>query len=173
MGYISPPTSQFETRCNLVFVLLILSVVSGQSGAAVLSAKRGFADTGASYSGLQATGAGWYYNWGAAPSNIGNFDANFSPMIWGWGQMGSVDYVLGQNPQYVLGFNEPERGDQANMSVNDAITNWTTISNSTKAYNTTHGTSIKLVSPAVADTVVPQAVSNGYRTSCLRRMPTT
>ena len=36
-------------------------------------------------------------------------------MIWGQGQMGSVDYVLGQNPNYVLGFNEPERTDQANI----------------------------------------------------------
>lgn len=122
------------------------------ANAAILSSKRGFADTGASYNGLQASGAGWYYNWSTAPSNIGNFDANFSPMIWGAGQMDSVNYVLGQNPQYVLGFNEPERSGQANMSVNTAITNWTTISNATKAYNTAHGTNIKLVSPAVADT---------------------
>ena len=48
--------------------------------------------------------------------------------------------------QYVLGFNEPERPDQANMTVAQAISSWTTISNSFT------GTNTKLVSPAVADT---------------------
>src|SRR5689334_13713084 len=95
------------------------------AGAAVLSSLRGFGDTSASYNDLQAVGAGWYYNWGTTPSSTGGFDANFYPMIWGSGQVGSVSYVLSQNPQYVLGFNEPERSDQANMSVADAITNWT------------------------------------------------
>ncbi|MFO0788449.1 MAG: glycosyl hydrolase [Pirellulales bacterium] len=141
-------------RRVLVTTLIVCVIASANTrlGAAILSSKRGFADTGASYNGLQAAGAGWYYNWGTAPSNIGAFDANFSPMIWGAGQMGSVNYVLGQNPQYVLGFNEPERSDQANMAVSTAITNWTTISNATQSYNAAHGTNIKLISPAVADT---------------------
>src|SRR4051812_1681204 len=130
----------------------VAAMLSSAAGAQVLSSKRGFGDTSTSYSDLQTTGSSWYYNWGTAPNDVGNFDANFYPMIWGAGQMGSVDYVLGQNPQYVLGFNEPERSDQANLSVADAVANWTTISNKTIAYNNAHGTNVKLVSPAVADT---------------------
>ena len=53
--------------------------------------------------------------------------------------------AIGGTPRYA-GFNEPERSDQANMTVAQAISSWNTISNSFT------GTSTNLVSPAVADT---------------------
>ncbi len=118
------------------------TLVHGQ----ILSAKRGFADTGANYNDLQATGAGWYYTWGTGPANPGNFDAKFYPMFWNAPSQTTINNIKTSNPAYVLGFNEPERSDQSNMTVAQAISSWTQMSNSFA------GTSIKLVSPAVADT---------------------
>lgn len=119
----------------------------GDAGAQILSSKRGFADTSANYNDLQASGAGWYYTWGTGAASPGNFDANFYPMIWnGTPSQSTLTSIVNRNPNYVLGFNEPERPDQANMTVSQAISSWTTISSALS------GTSIKLVSPAVADT---------------------
>jgi autotransporter-associated beta strand protein len=112
----------------------------------VLSSKRGFGGGGGAYNLLQATGAGWYYTWGTNPGAPGNFDANFYPMFWSAPSQTTINSVKARNPQYVLGFNEPERTDQANMSVGSAISSWTAIS------NTFAGSSTRLVSPAVADT---------------------
>lgn len=123
----------------------------GRASAAILSSKRGFADTGANYNNLQATGAGWYYTWGPGVGNPGNFDAKHYPMFWSAPSQGTINDVKSRNPDYVLGFNEPERPDQANMTVAQAIASWTTISNSFT------GTNTKLVSPAVADTGEGQA----------------
>ena len=148
----------------MLVVTIHAAVLMSTAGADILSDKRGYADTGASYSGLQATGAGWYYNWGTAPGNIGGFDATQRPMFWGWQSQGSIDYALSLNPDYILGYNEPERSDQANIAVADAITNWTTISNSTDAYNSSHGTSIKLTSPAVSDTGDGKAWMSSFMT---------
>ncbi len=122
------------------------------ANAQILSTKRGFADSGAGYNNLQATGAGWYYTWGTGAANPGSFDASFYPMFWNGPSQNTIDGALGRHPNYILGFNEPERSDQANMTVAQAITSWTNISSSVKSYNTANGTSIKLVSPAVADT---------------------
>ena len=119
----------------------------------ILSSKRGLGDTGANYTDLQATNASWYYTWGSTPSgNAGNYNANFYPMFWNAPSNTTITNALNLNPKYMLGFNEPERTDQANMTVAQAISSWTNISNLTTAYNTAHGTSIQLVSPAVADT---------------------
>lgn len=68
--------------CAVVAVhLLSFSAASAEDP---LSAKRGFADVGASYNILQAVNAGWYYGWRPdKPPGVGNFDAEFVPMIWG------------------------------------------------------------------------------------------
>jgi autotransporter-associated beta strand protein len=134
--------SAIRLAVTATVVGMLPTLVHGQ----ILSAKRGFADTGANYNDLQATGAGWYYTWGAGPANPGNFDAKFYPMFWNAPSQTTINNVKATNPDYILGFNEPERSDQANMTVAQAISSWTQISNSFA------GTSVKLVSPAVADT---------------------
>ncbi len=120
---------------------------AADAGAQILSTKRGFADTGANYTNLQATNAAWYYTWGTGTGSPGTFDANNYPMIWGGTpSAATLNTIVARNPSYVFGFNEPERTDQANMTVAQAINSWTPMSN---AFT---GTSIKLVSPSVADT---------------------
>ena len=133
----------------VALVFLFTMSFATQANAAILSSKRGFADTGAGYSNLQATGAGWYYTWGLGAGNPGTFDAEFAPMFWGgWAvNQGNIDSVKNNpNVEWVLGFNEPERPDQANLTVAQAISSWTTLSNGFA------GSGKKLVSPAVADT---------------------
>jgi putative glycosyl hydrolase len=127
-------------------VVLLFAAITPPVSAEILSSKRGFADTGATYNKLQATGAGWYYTWGTGSASPDNFDANHYPMFWNAPSQNTITNVKNRNPTYVLGFNEPERSDQANMSVASAISSWTAISN---AFT---GTNTKLVSPAVADT---------------------
>jgi hypothetical protein len=131
----------------------LLFLNAADAPAQILSSKRGFADVGANYSNLQATGAGWYYTWGTGVANPGAFDAQHIPMIWGGTpSQGTINNIKSRpGVEWLLGFNEPERPDQANMSVSQAISSWTTISNGFA------GTNIKLVSPAVADTGDGQA----------------
>src|SRR5687768_13553755 len=124
----------------------VMTLNPADAGAEIVSSKRGFADVGANYNNLQATGAGWYYTWGTGAANPGGFNATHYPMFWSAPSQTTINNVKARNPQYVLGFNEPERPDQANMTVAQAISAWTPISNSFT------GTTTKLVSPAVADT---------------------
>jgi hypothetical protein len=107
--------------------------------AQILSSKRGFADVSANYSNLQATGATWYYTWGTGVGTPANFDADHYPMFWTTPSTTTIDTVLAREPKFILGFNEPERADQANRTVAQAIASWTTISNKTIAYNTATG----------------------------------
>lgn len=134
----------------MVLGLAVVALTCGdelECRAQILSNKRGFADTGAGYNNLQATGAGWYYTWGTGVGNPDGFDAKHYPMIWGGTPSAStINNLRSRNPEYLLGFNEPERTDQANMTVAQAIASWTVISNGFAS------TSTKLVSPAVADT---------------------
>jgi autotransporter-associated beta strand protein len=145
------------------FVAIFPTFVHG----AILSAKRGFADTGANYNNLQATGAGWYYTWGTGLANPGTFDANNYPMFWNAPSQATIDSTLTRSPTYILGYNEPEVSTQANMSVATAISNWTTISNSTIAYNSAHGANIQLVSPAVSDTTAGKAWMTDFHTQAV------
>ncbi|MCA9298102.1 MAG: hypothetical protein KDA28_03490, partial [Phycisphaerales bacterium] len=129
--------------------------------AQVLSSKRGFADVGASVEGVRATGSGWYYTWGLGPAGAGAFDGtSFAPMFWGgWAvNSGNIDAVR-NNPdvEWVLGFNEPERPDQANMTVDQAIVAWRVLSAGFT------GTDKKLVTPAVSDTGTGKAWMQAFR----------
>jgi hypothetical protein len=131
------------------FAILFVAVYSANLSAQPLAAERGFADTGANYANLQATNAGWYYRWGPTKANIGNFDAEFVPMFWNGGQVNQSNINTIKNYgdiEWVLGFNEPERTDQANMTVSQAISAWQTLASGLA------GTGIKLISPGVSDT---------------------
>lgn len=107
------------------------------------SLKRGFA--GGGINNTLATNAGWFYHWGLDKPG-GDYDANFVPMFWGNVTQSGINKVLGYgDTTHVLGFNEPERTDQANLSVANAISKWQTLEAGLA------GSGIKLVSPAVSD----------------------
>ncbi|MEQ8616468.1 MAG: glycosyl hydrolase [Lacipirellulaceae bacterium] len=109
------------------------------------SPKRGFA--GGGIDNTLATNAGWFYHWGL-DKPVAEYDANFVPMFWGDGSVttANINKVLGYgDTTHVLGFNEPERSNQANMTVANAISRWQTLEAGFA------GSGIKLVSPAVSD----------------------
>jgi hypothetical protein len=92
---------------------------------------------------LSALGATWCYNWGATPSSTDCADPLFVPMIWGSGDVASAIQAIGKaGYKTVLGFNEPNKSDQANMSVADAIALWPDL---------TSDPNIRVGSPAVSD----------------------
>lgn len=66
-----------------------------------------------------AMGARWQYNWSARP-----VDCNYTedvPMIWGYSQMGAS---IGGDSAYLMGFNEPDRPEQANLTPAYAAELW-------------------------------------------------
>lgn len=74
---------------------------------------------------IKDSGACWFYSWGpdragiSAPKGV-----EFVPMIHRAATIGDVAKVKGKGHRYLLGFNEPDLGDQANMSVEQALDLW-------------------------------------------------
>jgi len=91
---------------------------------------------------LDHVGAGWYYNW--APNNNdmpGPAGVEFVPMIWGKANVTTATLAEAKSEgKVLLGFNEPDMGGQANMSVEDALAAWPKLA----------ATGMRLGSPAVA-----------------------
>ncbi|WIM94879.1 sigma-70 family RNA polymerase sigma factor [Actinoplanes oblitus] len=91
---------------------------------------------------LKDVGAGWYYDWAAGNDEIpGPAGVEFVPMIWGRKDVtGATLEQAEAEGDVLLGFNEPDMGGQANMSVEDALAAWPQL----------QATGMRLVSPAVA-----------------------
>lgn len=75
----------------------------------------------------------WHYSWGHELKNDEPDSVEFVPMIWGaWSDTAAVVSKIEQVIQYkeqgrvkyLLGFNEPDNKDQANMPVERAIAYW-------------------------------------------------
>ncbi|MEW2521927.1 sigma-70 family RNA polymerase sigma factor [Actinacidiphila alni] len=72
---------------------------------------------------LKRSGAGWYYTWSTTHSGISG--PGFVPMIWGAdsASASALAQAKAASP-YLLGFNEPDMGGQANMTVDQALSLW-------------------------------------------------
>lgn len=73
----------------------------------------------------------WFYTWGTdAPLEKAPQNCEFVTMFWGKGNVTdkNIAYVKDLKEKgtvkYILGFNEPDAGDQANMSVDTALALW-------------------------------------------------
>jgi RNA polymerase sigma factor (sigma-70 family) len=109
--------------------------------------------------------ASWYYNWAASRANLAApAGVEFVPMAWGAKSVTAAN--LGQakgEGHTLLGFNEPDLGDQANMSVAQALDLWPQLMS----------TGMRLGSPAPAygaatagswlDQFMSGAAARGYR----------
>lgn len=86
--------------------------------------------------------AGWYYNWAVHPDGVPTPpNVEFVPMI--WGTKFTDDATLARakaNGKVLLGFNEPDFPDQANMTPEQALDLWPKLA----------ATGLRLGSPAVA-----------------------
>ena len=91
----------------------------------------------------------WWYNWGQEPSNIvtssyQDYNYEFAPMVWN----GNFDSTTLSNrittdAKYLLGFNEPNFTDQANMTAQEAADLWPKLEGIASEHN------LEIVSPAV------------------------
>ena len=114
---------------------------------------------------LAESGASWYYNWGATPNGVtAPASVSYVPMIWGAANVTSATLSqVSQEGHVLLGFNEPDLGSQANMSVAQALDLWPKLT----------ATGMTLGSPAVAsgaatpggwlDQFMAGARARGYR----------
>jgi hypothetical protein len=91
---------------------------------------------------LRRAGAGWYHAWTAEPpSYVGRTRADFVPMMWGAGSVTDEGLASAKrHGPWLLGFNEPDLGEQADMSVEQALDLWPRL----------ESTGLRLVSPAPA-----------------------
>lgn len=91
---------------------------------------------------LGDVGAGWYYSWSASDDAVpAPAGVEFVPMIWGRDHV--TDATLAQaraEGSVLLGFNEPDLGEQSAMSVEEALDLWPRL----------EATGMRLGSPAVA-----------------------
>ena len=91
---------------------------------------------------LADVGAAWYYNWASGPEELSTPDGTeFVPMIWG------KDFVTDEELDratregtHLLGFNEPDLPEQADLTVEEALDLWPRL----------ESTGLRLGAPAVA-----------------------
>ncbi len=120
------------------------------------SDKRGYSDNGQFYSeqaiDALSPGVSWTYNWavvpGRQPANLGGegCDINFAPMCWNgnWDNSQLTQYLTDHSgTRYLLGFNEPNFMEQANMTPAQAAQRWPELEALAQQYGTA------LVSPAL------------------------
>lgn len=81
----------------------------------------------------------WWYSWGSGSISSQNTEFVAMRHNAGWDTLNRNWWNNGVN--HLLGFNEPDRPDQANMSVTDAISMWPMLS----------ATGLRLGAPAVSD----------------------
>lgn len=83
---------------------------------------------GSGFHWLEDANLAWYYNWNAAPNYDDNGNVEFVPMCWGkdsWSVGDSViNDIKNSDAVYLLGFNEPDRSSESNMTVDEAIALW-------------------------------------------------
>ena len=111
---------------QILTVLVFLPLILGGSAAA--QAPTTLRGVGATYiephggysldTALQAVGAQWWYGWRRMPGGDG------VPMIWGRGDLGKP---INGDAEWVMFYNEPEHPDQANVTPQQAATDWITL----------------------------------------------
>ena len=86
------------------------------------SAKKGAAGEGkGAGNALRESGVSWCYNWHPQSQTAMPAGVEFVPMIWGKRDIPAIGQMKGK---VLLGFNEPEREKQSNMTVEEALEVW-------------------------------------------------
>ncbi|MCD5310487.1 glycoside hydrolase family protein [Kineosporia babensis] len=117
---------------------------------------------------LKNSGVSWYYNWAPQPNGVkAPKGVDFVPMIWGKDSVTKANLAAakkhGKQSNTLLGFNEPDLGEQSNMTPQQALDLWPQLEK----------TGMRLGSPAVAwgadqdgkwlDQFMKGAKKRGYR----------
>jgi hypothetical protein len=116
-----PPEKRFLIRWVGVGVLVSALAALAAPKDTVGPAKRGFAG---GLDGARAVNASWYYNWG--PKGTSEPGIEFVPMVKGKGHVNDATLaaIKESGAKVLLGFNEPERADQGNLTVEEALDAW-------------------------------------------------
>lgn len=105
----------------------LIASASGAQTAAPVDAKGVgvVAGTGVN-AALAVSGASWYYNWAATPNGIDTTPGvTFVPMIKGSPDVNTATLnEVRHEGHYLLGFNEPDVANEANLSVDQALALW-------------------------------------------------
>lgn len=102
--------------------------------------KKGWCSSGAGcYNEVDLTESTWYYSWSADRESLDG--AEFVPIKQNWGWPGFPQINSKSNVTHLLGYNEPDRPEQANASVEKAIGQWPQMMES----------GLRLGTPAIAD----------------------
>src|SRR5450759_90634 len=135
------------------YALLILFLFTAlQLSCQVKSSKRGvsYGSHSAADMNTASSGISWWYNWAAQPdadirTNYSVYNVDFVPQAWNAAGISGVDAWVSQDPKvkYILGFNEPNFIDQANMTPSQAAAAWPQLQAVADHYG------LKLISPAV------------------------
>lgn len=92
-----------------------------------MSNKKGFVYKSIDFSKVSEVNPKWYYNWGGSRSFSDDPSLEFTPMKWGKGTC-----ILPCDSNEILGFNEPDRDDQSDMTPQEALSYWGELVNSGK-----------------------------------------
>ncbi len=139
-------------------VIVIACLLFGLTSIQAANPKRGFG--GSDGEKITGTNSSWYYRWGNNRTSDSGVSAEFVPMFWGGGSVTTNNINAIANDasiDYVLGFNEPERTDQANMTVTNALNKWSQLQSLSSSGKT-------LVSPAVSDNAAGKAWLQDFMT---------
>lgn len=112
---------------------LVVSVVGARTGPVASAAGTPFKGVAnvSSCADLGRLGATWWYNWYISPGGCPT--GEFVPMVSGKDKHGAGDIAwqrdqaINAGYRTILGFNEPNKADQANMSVATAVSLWPTL----------------------------------------------
>ncbi len=137
---------------------------AGSSGGGTTTAcKRGLAyglDSVADLTAL-STGIRWWYDWATAPNAPvatahAALGVEFVPMAWGQGSLPDLATQVPADASYLLGFNEPNFGSQANLTPAQAAALWPQVEAFAKQRN------LAIASPAVNYCGSPCNVTNPF-----------
>ncbi len=81
------------------------------------------------YEMVDSLNVSWHYSWGPKTPKAGPADVEFVPMVWSYRRPDAkfeakLDAIREQQPEVILGYNEPDGKKQANMSVELALEGW-------------------------------------------------
>jgi hypothetical protein len=134
------------------FLLFIFSIFSSLIYSQQKSFKRGVAYGHHSAADLNTASAviSWWYNWSSQPdydiqTNYADYNVDFVPQAWNAAGISGINSWVSQDNKvkYILGFNEPNFIQQANMTPLQAAAAWPQLQAIADQYG------LKLVSPAV------------------------
>ncbi len=123
----NPPTPQpkaaaqapSSTQVQYKVYLPVILTASAPTPPPATPSKKGVPLTYSDCPTVGSVKGSWEYAWSATPPSCTGIEN--VPMIFGWYD---INYTPGGNSEWLMGFNEPDLQDQANLSISQAVQLW-------------------------------------------------